>query len=130
MNVSHAFGKKYVGNKSGWWLLSCTSSSSNASSSKSMYREKSFLRIRNIIIVKKAVNSKTKTNELIIDSQCISNDAGKKRLSVYRECRSFHSIDSLYHSTEYEYFTSIDSFTFVISTLRDNWERMKDNAHV
>mmetsp|Transcript_31116 Transcript_31116/g.100260 ORF Transcript_31116/g.100260 Transcript_31116/m.100260 type:complete len:270 (-) Transcript_31116:634-1443(-) len=66
------------------------SSSPSSSSSTSMYREKSFLRTRIMIIVRKAVNKRTKTKELIMESQWISNVPGKKRESWYRDILSVH----------------------------------------
>lgn len=46
-----------------------TSSSSMASSSISMYLEKSFFKMRSKMIVRNAVNNKTSTKELMMDSQ-------------------------------------------------------------
>ena len=43
-----------------------------------IYREKSFFNIRINIIVKKAINNMTNTNEFMIDNQCISKVVGKK----------------------------------------------------
>jgi hypothetical protein len=59
-----------------------TSSSSMASSSNSMYREKSFFKTRNKIMVKNAVNKRTRTQELMMESQWISNELGRKPDSV------------------------------------------------
>jgi hypothetical protein len=77
-----------------------TSSSSMASSSSSMYREKSFFKTRNRIMVKNAVKRSTRTKELMMDSQWISKEEGKNRDSAYKDMRFFHSSSSSTHSTE------------------------------
>mmetsp|Transcript_27991 Transcript_27991/g.94268 ORF Transcript_27991/g.94268 Transcript_27991/m.94268 type:complete len:206 (+) Transcript_27991:803-1420(+) len=63
------------------------SSSPISSSSTSMYREKSFFKTRIMMMVRNAVRSSTKTKELMMESQWISNVPGRNRESWYRDMR-------------------------------------------
>ena len=68
-----------------------------------MYLEKSFFKIRIRMIVKKAVSNITSTKELIMLSQWISKELGKKVESAYRFILCSYLISGVCtHSTEKE----------------------------
>jgi len=55
---------------------------------------------------RKPVSKSTKTNELMIDNQCISNDCGKKEYCAYLLIRSSKGTSEATQRTEYENSTS------------------------
>mmetsp|Transcript_8114 Transcript_8114/g.14831 ORF Transcript_8114/g.14831 Transcript_8114/m.14831 type:complete len:210 (-) Transcript_8114:513-1142(-) len=106
-------------NTSPWISFQPDSSSSNVSSSNSMYREKSFFSTLMRMMVRNAVRSNTKTNELMMESQWISKELGRNLESAYRVILYFQgSSFSHTHSTEYENCTSVAFFELVMSTFR------------